>query len=640
MQTTIGSHGLALVSTQDFSVRMRKHWSETLNMSIPPPLMAAHRLMAEEFQRLTINNATVEGGSASVVLPLPTGSGKTQGTCLYASMQADLNVHVSEKTKPVGVVIITRLIEDADDIAKQINELSGRVVAVAHHTKSKADAVDVFNSDVLVICHQAFLNAARGWGVQDPGRWRRLSQWRGGDRHLFIIDEALANVVESNKTTAPNLTTVLMGIPQELRQRFPGAITTLELTKRWLVAKETSHADASPQLLWGGGSERVPCELRLLREALQDVDFDASLFKEEASTVVAEILQDVEAMFASFAYYFKSGDQHSINGATYLLPPGLPGAVILDATAKNDVLYQLLDTRVHVATIPPNVRDYSNVTIHVALTSSGLGKSVSDDTKHLRLPRLAKCLSEQISPERSVFLCVHKHSEALAETFSTDRLKLKVGHWGAIDGKNSWKDCDVAVIFGLYYMDQRRAINNLFATHGPQDTVWLRANTHKQQVNLVNVIMQRHLSTSIVQAINRICCRRVIDEEGRCPVSDVYILLPKNWQGDAILDDIQVNMPGIKVVPWDFEPDGPKVYAPRNGSAHAAIISLMRGREPGLTPFPFIQGQLSLSPKQIGRVKAQLLNGGSNIAKALREIGVSYLVTGVGRGSKSYLVKA
>ena len=98
-------------------------------------------------------------------------------------------------------------------------------------------------------------------------------------------------------------------------------------------------------------------------------------------------------------------------------------------------------------------------------------------------------------------------------------------------------------------MDQRRAINNLFATQGPQETAWLQANTHKQKLTLVNVIMQRHLSTSVVQAINRICCRRVIDERSRCPVSDVYILLPKNWQGDAILDDIQVNMPGINVVP-------------------------------------------------------------------------------------------
>jgi hypothetical protein len=640
MTTPIGSHELALVSPQDFSERMCKHWSESLNMPTSPAMIAAHLLMAEEFQRLIINNATNGGGSASVVLPLPTGSGKTQGTCLYTAMQADLNAHSAGTKIPVGMVIITRLIEDADIIAKQINDLSVRAVAVAHHTKNKANTIDIFNSDVLVICHQAFLNAAKGWSVQDRDRWQRISQWRGGTRQLFIIDEALANVVESNKATTSNLATLLMGIPQELRHRFPGAIKTLELMQHWLVSKESSDAGANSQLLWDDGSERVSGELRLLREALQDVDFDPCLFKEGTSTVLTEILQDVETMFANFAYYFKSGDQHSINGATYLLPPGLPGAVILDATANNDILYKLLGTRVHVATVPPNVRDYSNVTVHAARTASGIGKHTADDTKHLRLPRLAKRLSEEIAPGRSVFLCVHKHSQALAETFSTENLQLSVGHWGAIDGKNTWKDCDVAVIYGLPYMDQRRAINNLFATQGPRDTEWLQANTHKQHVTLVNVIMQRHLSTSVVQAINRICCRRVIDEHGRCPVSDVYILLPKNWQGDAILDDIQDNMPGINIVPWDFEPDGPKVYAPRSNSAHAGIISLMQGREPGLTPFSFIQRQLSLTKKQVSRVKEQLRNADSNIANALREIGVSYHVTGASKGSKSSLVKA
>jgi len=54
----------------------------------------------------------------------------------------------------------------------------------------------------------------------------------------------------------------------------------------------------------------------------------------------------------------------------------------------------------------------------------------------------------------------------------------------------------------------------------------------------------------------------------------------------------------------------------------------MQGRSAGLTAFPLIQRQLSLSKKQISRVKEQLLNGSSNIAKALREIGVSYHVTG------------
>jgi len=69
-----------------------------------------------------------------------------------------------------------------------------------------------------------------------------------------------------------------------------------------LKAKESSGAGASTELLWGKGSERVSQELRLLRDALGNVDFDPSLYKEDAPTVVDKILQDVEAMFAIFAW--------------------------------------------------------------------------------------------------------------------------------------------------------------------------------------------------------------------------------------------------------------------------------------------------------------------------------------------------
>src|SRR6266478_3771099 len=103
MTPTIGSHGLALVSPQDFSVRMCEYWSGSLNMPTSPALIAAHLLLAEEFQRLIVNNDTNVGGNASVVLPLPTGSGKTQGTCLYTAMQADLNARTTDTARPVGM---------------------------------------------------------------------------------------------------------------------------------------------------------------------------------------------------------------------------------------------------------------------------------------------------------------------------------------------------------------------------------------------------------------------------------------------------------------------------------------------------------------------------------------------------------
>jgi hypothetical protein len=115
------------------------------------------------------------------------------------------------------------------------------------------------------------------------------------------------------------------------------------------------------------------------------------------------------------------------------------------------------------------------VTLHVARTTAGLGKTKMKETKHLRFPRLAKELAEQIAPGRSVFLCVHKLAKDLAATFSTEALPLKVAWWGAVDGSNEWADCDVALIFGLPYMDPRRAINNVFAVSGPQDDAWLQS---------------------------------------------------------------------------------------------------------------------------------------------------------------------
>jgi hypothetical protein len=641
MKTATGQHELALVSPQDFTDRVLTHWKVKLGMPAPPALVSVWTIMGAKFVKSIINNAHAQPDSPSLVLPLPTGSGKTEGTCIYAAMQAERNTRAAtENTQPVGVIIVTRLIEDADALARKINGLVGQVVAVAHHSQSKATSSDIFNADVLIITHKAFTNAAESFGAQDYERWERLSLWQGGDRLLMIIDEALANVVQNYRATAANLGTVLSGVPTEMQSRFPSAIRTIETLKRYLEKQEQQANQDHARILWGEASGDAAKDISLLREALLATDFDANLFRDDAYEVLDGILQDVEAVLTRHAYYYKSGIQHSVNSSAYLIPPGLPCAVILDATAEHDVMYQLLGGAAYIVPLPRKVRDYSNVRLHVARTSSGLGKHAMDEKKQHRLNRLAGELAVRV-PGRSIFLCVHKHSEAFAKTFSTGALSgLNVGHWGAVDGKNDWKDCDVAVIWGLPFMAEHHAIDQLFAVWGPQDTPWLKAHTNKQQPNLLNVIMQRHLSTSVVQAINRVCCRRVIDDDGGCAPCDIYIALPKSWQGDAILHDIKHSMPGIKEEHWDYEPDGPKVYAPRTHSANEAIISFMTTREPGPTPLSLIARELQLRPRQMGRVREELRKFTSNLATALRAIGVSYLSTGRGRGAKSFLVKA
>ena len=208
-----------------------------------------------------------------------------------------------------------------------------------------------------------------------------------------------------------------------------------------------------------------------------------------------------------------------------------------------------------------------------------------------------------------------------------------------MDGKNDWQDCNVAVIFGLYWQDPTRPINNVFAIDGPNDSSWLKAPRHGTHENILAVISQKDVSASVIQAINRICIRRINDLEGRCARADVYIVIPNDWRGDAILQDVHTNMPGLKQAAWDFEPDGPKVYAPRNNSMAQAVIELMRTREPGETPLSYVRTQLSLNQRQFARLKEDLAKAAGNIATELHELGVLYKVEGRGLATKGFLVK-
>jgi hypothetical protein len=66
----------------------------------------------------------------------------------------------------------------------------------------------------------------------------------------------------------------------------------------------------------------------------------------------------------------------------------------------------------------------------------------------------------------------------------------------------------------------------------------------------------------------------------------------------------------------------------------------MKGRESGQVPLSRVKRELQLTPRQMGRIREDLRNFKSRLATALREIDVSYLCTGRGRGEKSFLLKA
>jgi hypothetical protein len=218
--------------------------------------------------------------------------------------------------------------------------------------------------------------------------------------------------------------------------------------------------------------------------------------------------------------------------------------------------------------------------IHVA-RASGLGKNAMTARVKERLPRVHRAIEEAAGTERSVFVCVHKDVEDIIKKKWAETSKfgeISFGHWGAVDGCNTWQDCDTALILGLPYRPQTWATNMFCALQGSQDDAWLRSPEWKQYKNVRREMEQRQMSVSIIQAINRIRSRAVIDEEGRCPSADIFIILPEDAMGTAILDDIRADMPGLDVRTWDFALDPPMSTSSNRRAPPVAVRTCWKSR--------------------------------------------------------------
>lgn len=566
---------------------------------------------------------------------------------MYAAMQAEFNSEAAGALKPVGMLIVTRLKEDADTIRDTINALACRGAAVVHHSGSYASPEQLYESDVIVITHQAFINAKRDTKGLDWRSWDRLVSWRGGERLLTIIDEALANVVDESSATTENLAFVISLIPHEFRSALPQQVAVLEQVHQVLLTYvDPDDLDCAMSMIWKRGRPCASVDFSPLISAMSALPYDRIVYARSSTKDrirlaerVAETITAVQSCVDQFAYYAKSGKWHSINSAALAVPLNAPGPVVLDATARANFLWDLFEEKYERPVVPSHARDYGSVTLHVA-RGTGLGKNAMIERIKDRLPRVSRAIEAAVGPEHSVFLCLHKDVEDIVTKKWVKKAPFKefsVGHWGAVDGRNTWQDCDTAVILGLPYRPQTWATNTFCALRGAQDDKWLQSPEWKQYKNVRKEMEQRQMSVSVIQAINRICCRHVIDAEGHCPPADIFIILPQDAMGDAVLDDIKADMPGIMVRSWNFALDAPKEKKPRIGSSHSRLIDYMSKYDAGTVSLSDVQHALQLS--SVKKLRETLNNGEHPTTQALRHMGVNY-IPGFGRGSKSYLVKA
>ncbi len=626
------------IDLEAFVSRMESHWTGELENVSSPALRAAWKQIATTFQNHILGHSDPTGARQWTILSPPTGSGKTESTVMYCAMLADLGDFFHP-----GVLIVTRLIDDCNRIATRINRLGSRETAVAFHSESKVKLTELGASPVVVITHRAYEQALDFLGSSGEIRqtWPFFHRWIQDSRKLIIVDECM-DIVEHSKAGLDGLRQTLGAIPQFVREKYPDEVSSIQavITVMETIAEKTMTTPARETMLLQKHIDRgIKPDLSALVKALESIRFDWR--DRDADTRQREThrkrLQSLHYIFRSWVYYDKYKADHTMNTARILIPEGVKGAVVMDATASTNVVYDLHKDSHRLAS-PKGVRNYANVTLHIS-RGHNIGKnSMLKDAKQ-STSDLIQSLNQKLQGRKALVIC-HKDVEPLLQKYETT-FEICSGHWGAIDGSNAWRDCDAAVIFGLPYLPDTWTANVFMALQGPQDTAWLRSDGDRpfgDHIDIRKALKLGQLSTSIIQAINRVRCRRVVDAEGNCPATDVYMLLPKGDSAESILQDIRRAMPGILVVEdWEFEKGQKKA---RGSKFEPALVKLMENLCRGSKlPMSAVGRRLGTTPKALVGLTTKLKDPDSDLHTAMKATGLRLEMVGEGPGSRVYLVK-
>lgn len=641
--------------TDLFVDTMTEHWETTLGNQISKPLQQTWRQICATF------NGQIQGkaiGQLQVLQP-PTGTGKTQSIAVYCSMLSHLPTPLTpgknrwgltDGPYHPGILIVTRQISEADELAEQINSLAGKITARTFHSETHLSEQEMTEgAPILIITHAAYTNALRAKLKCDKvdsgydGNWSRFNGWFHHKRRLVIIDEAL-DLVEHFKLDVEVAKQALAFIPDHVGAKFPRHIKYMNDLVKWL--QELAVDNKSERMLPKDCLLSNSPDFADLRKAVKAIRLDRNVVRENNSgsnkrlhNTISETLDAIEIMVEQWSYFSMSGVRGTVNSARCLLPEGHNGAVIMDATASTNLLYQLFDSRVSVIPTPDGARRYDNVTLHVS-TGHKVGKGYLTGNAKVECRKLISELEQSLDHAERVLIVCHKDVEPFLLDFEVKFSTLAVCHWGAIDGRNDWQDFDTVIVFGLPYLPSAWPANSYMAVQGPQHDDWFHANSNRKFGGYTDIreeLKDGAMATNVVQAINRGRCRRVTDSEGNCAKTDVYILLPQDKTGDAVYQNILKAMPGIQPVKWSYSGADKKV---RKSKYDASLIAFLGNQLPGTITATEIKSELGIPKTSFENLIKKIKDDASEVYAQLREIGVRYEVTGVGRGNKARFIKS
>jgi hypothetical protein len=242
--------------------------------------------------------------------------------------------------------------------------------------------------------------------------------------------------------------------------------------------------------------------------------------------------------------------------------------------------------------------------------------------------------------ERRAFVVCHQMVEPHLDGRKDDSgfKAFDVCHWHALDGRNDWREFDTIGILGLPYRDNVWSLNTILALQGFGGAHQTGKAALERYKETRKKLISRKMATEVIQALNRICIREVIDEEGNCPHGVGVLLLPDDEVGETIISFIRSEMPNIQILEdWRYAELRNKDTKPNYARLLVGFLKIAYSGRYSATE---LQKKLGISSAQWKRLVMQMQDSQNWLHQALTAIGVRYVVEGAGRTCRAYLVKA
>lgn len=579
------------------------------------------------------------------VIQWPTGTGKTEAlTVLCATLGLGHNS---------AALIVTKFTDEADEIVRKINDQSGLTLASAAHGKASITEQAMIESRVLVITHEAYRQALRE-AYDRPDSSNRLDLYHRhhhGSRNWIIIDEAF-NWIDAYEADLDELSAMCAALSAHVRNRHLDTLQSLASVARTdydvlgsdrLLSDEATHLLASIDLdhlkavvkdtpaeaieLWRNTS----LHRRTEETAFSPTEIRFTSFKSEYLALLGR-LDAIKRI--GHCWLSQRRTRIRLHSSRLLLNTERPCGVILDATAGIDRTYDLLGDRVVVLPRPGHMRTYRNVRVHIS-RSHRVGKEHLAKHAATEWPTLAEELSSKVSKNSKVLTIAHKGTKSLLRHKLSCREHC-IAHWYNLDGKNNWKDADAVLLYGLPYPEDIALTDTFHACTGLWSRDWFEGNReYAGHPDIKAALKYGSMARSVIQAINRPRCRIIIDDQGNCEPTDVFILLPRGTVGDLLVAAIQAEMPDATLLPWTALPTRTSSITPRE----KALVDQLRGIAPRDVYIKTrAMSQLGITSRTFDRISATLRKPSSPLAQELTAIGVAFHCT-KGRGKLSYFIK-